>query len=200
MTFSAISEEVYTHPHKRRLRPPWFSLSPFSRALLPTSPHSCQLHCRFINDCRKDQPVCARLCVSVCTSLYTLLSVCLCVCVSAYISVCASLWVCMYVSLCSLQAYLCTWLCLSVSIYAHMPILEPLSLLTYHLLRSLSSAVFYSFQRFRSMATFVRYSLKCHSVMTLKTLSWNLPTLFPYASCWPTSRTCALFLEIFFHP
>lgn len=117
MTFSAISE-VYTLPHKRRLRPSWFSFSPFSRALLPTSPHLCQLHCRFINDCRKDQPVCALLCVSVCTSLYTLLSVCLRVCVSAYTSLCASLWVCMYVSLC-MSAGLLVYLTMSECLYMH---------------------------------------------------------------------------------
>lgn len=201
MTFSAISEEVYTHPLSEGWGHHGFHFHP---SLELCCPH---LHTRInctvglsmtaekISLCARFS-VCpyARLCIrsSLCVYVYVYLHTYLCVLLSE--CVCMSLCVC-------LQAYLCTWLCLSVSIYAHMPILEPLSLLTYHLLRSsLSSAVFYSFQRFRSMATFVRYSLKCHSVMTLKTLSWNLPTLFPYASCWPTSRTCALFFEIFFHP
>lgn len=100
--------------------------------------------------------LCVYLCVYVCVcmSLHMLLFVCLCV--HLYACLCALLSECVY-----LRAYLCTWLCLSVSTCVHMPILEPLSLLTYHLHRfSLSSAVFYSFQRFRSMAMFVRYSIK----------------------------------------
>lgn len=193
-TTSAIFKEIYTHPHKLRLRPPWFSFSLFSRALLAhistlisIALSSLSMTAEKILWIYRSACVCVSLCVCIRSSL------CVYVCVSAHISVCVSLFVfisvymcayaslhmllsvCLYVHLyaclCSvcvcmslsvcLQAYLCTCLCLSVSIYAHMPILEHPSLRTYHLLRfSLSSAVFYSFQRFRSTAMFVRYSLK----------------------------------------
>lgn len=165
MTFSAISKEVYSHPHKLRLRPQGFHFRP---SLELCCPH---LHTRI--NCTVGLSMTAEkisLCVRMHVSVYTPLCASMCVCLCVYVCECMSLHmllsVCLVcasvcISLCVyLRAYLCTWLCLSVSICVHMPILEPLSLLTYHLHRSLSSAVFYSFQRFRSMATFVRYSIK----------------------------------------
>lgn len=171
MTFSAISKEVYTHPHKLRLRPQGFHFRP---SLELCCPH---LHTRI--DCTVGLSmtaekislcvhfsVCpyARLCIHSSLCVYVCVSLCICVRmhVSAHASLCVPVCASVCMSLCVyLRAYLCTWLCLSVSICVHMPILEPLSLLTYHLHRfSLSSAVCYSFQRFRSMATFARYSIK----------------------------------------
>lgn len=158
MTFSAISKEVYTHPHKLRLRPQGFHFHPSLELCCPhlhirinctvglsmtAEKISLCVHfsvCSYARLCIHSS-LCVYVCVCLHAYLCVLLSVCLslCICVRMHVSAHASLCVPVCASVC-MSVCASLWVCISAGLPVYLAMSECVYMCTHAHLRTPESS------------------------------------------------------------